>query len=112
MSKADRRAAATARETAAQLSKLRRRAKLAVEVPIRLNFTPQTPRKAPGVKRRRWTPEEAWEALIAFTRDAGARPRAADFRNNPALPSYAKVHALFGGIPEARDLLRDANATS
>lgn len=47
-----------------------------------------------------------------FTRDAGAPPRAIDFRNNPALPSYAKVHALFGGIPEARDLLRDANATS
>ena len=50
-------------------------------------------------KRRRWTAQDAWVALVVWTADNGRPPRAADLPGNPALPSYAKVHALFGGLP-------------
>ncbi len=93
-------------ETARRLSSLRLRAKRAVAVPIDIGF-----KRAPAAgarKRRRWTEEDAYMAMVRFTRDHGRPPKARDFPNNPSLPSYAKVHALLGGIPEAIDLHRDA----
>ncbi len=93
-------------ETARRLSSLRLRAKRAVAVPIDIGFK-RAPAAAPA-KRRRWTEEDAYMAIVRFTRDHGRPPKARDFPNNPRLPSYAKVHALLGGLPEARDLHRDA----
>lgn len=102
----DRALAKNAVENARRLSSLRKRAKRAVAVPIDIGFKPRAP--AAPAKRRRWTDEDAYMAIVRFTRDHGRLPKARDFPNNPRLPSYAKVHALLGGIPEARDLHHDA----
>ena len=102
----------TAEATARDLSKLRQRAKRAVAVPIRVTIAsslPRTLRKPTPAKRRRWSQEDAWEALVAFTQTHGRPPKASEFPGDPTLPSYAKVHALFGGLPEARDLRYDAD---
>jgi hypothetical protein len=110
ITKRDRALAATALETADRLRKLRQRANAAVAVPIALGIAakrPQRPKAAPA-KRRRWTENDAWAALVSFTRAEGRPPKASDFPGNADLPSYAKVHALFGGLPDAGDLLYDA----
>jgi len=108
---ADRRMADRAVQTSRRLTKLRAQAKRAVAVPIRVTIPsslPQTPRtpRAP-VKRRRWTAQDAWVALVVWTAENGRAPRAADLPGDQALPSYAKLHALFEGLPSAADLADD-----
>ncbi|PTL55522.1 hypothetical protein C7Y72_17895 [Paraconexibacter algicola] len=111
ITEADREKAKIAVATSRELTKLRRRAKRAVAVPIAVSIpnAPRAPRKGPAAKRRRWTAEGAWVALIEWTAKTGAPPRAVDFRNEPSLPSYAKVHEFFGGLSAlADDLIDDA----
>lgn len=107
LTKRDHALAETATATARRLSRLRKRAKAAVAVPIRFGFT-ASPKAGSTAKRRRWTEEDAYAALLAFTREHGRPPKATDFPNDPALPSYAKVHQLFGGLRElSHDLTLD-----
>lgn len=104
----DRTLAATAVETQRRLTKLRQRAKRAVAVPIDIGFSEPRPKATPA-KRPRWTGNEAWAALVEYTRLNGRPPRASDFPNNPSLPSYATIHTLLGGLSDiGADLLRDA----
>lgn len=105
----DRKLAATAVATSRELSKLRVRAKRAVAAPIRVDVPRALPlRRAPTpAKRRRWTAEQASDALEAFVRDEGRLPKATDLPGNPALPSYAKVHELLGGLDAVRDDLEE-----
>ena len=52
--------------------------------------------------------------MFAFTLANNRPPRAVDLRNEPSLPSYAKVYELFGGIPAAdlQEQLDHAKRTS
>lgn len=105
----DKRAAATAVETAQRLKALRKRAKAAVAVPINIGFSA----KRPVVRRRQWTDEEAYQALLDFTRTHGRLPKARDLPNDPTLPSYATIHDLFGGLQTINaDLRVDAETVN
>lgn len=100
----DKQVAAAALETADRLKALRKRAKAAIAVPIDIGFS-KAPTKRP-TSRRRWTDEEAYEALLDFTRSHGRLPKARDLPNDPTLPSYATIHDLFGGLQYIMDDLR------
>jgi hypothetical protein len=106
--RADRTLFETAEELARGLTAARKRAKKAVAVPIRLGVAqPQRP-KQPAAKRRRWSENDAWAALVAFTAAEGRTPTSRDLPGNPDLPSWHSVYRLFGGMPDADDLLYDA----
>ncbi len=101
--------AARAVEASRTLTKLRARAKRAVAVPIRVEVPTALPtRRAPiPARRRRWTAEDAYEALEGFVRESGRLPKASDFPGDPSLPSYAKVHELLGGLSAVAADLED-----
>jgi len=106
----DRARAAEAVETARRLTKLRARAKRAVAVPLSFNFS-SAPRVAKvTATRRRWDANSAWAALVEWTATNGRPPVTADLRDDPALPGYATVHRLLGGLGslDHADLLDDA----
>lgn len=103
----------TAESVARDLSGLRERAKRAVAVPIRVQVTTTAPAKRPPrppQRRRRWTKQQAHEALVIWTAENGRAPKVADLAGDAGLPSYGKVHALFDGLPDAAYLLDEAAA--